>query len=113
MRRDTRQRALEIREPLHDAQADAAAARLVAGKRGAIQQPDAHAGERERTRGGCARRTGADDEHFTIVEGRSRGDHRQESVKTGLFCSGPVIIVTLAVSRVVASPSALWDSVPV
>ena len=76
VRRNARQRAFEIREAPHDAEADAAAARLVSRKRGAIEQPHAQTRTWERPRGGGARRTGADDEHIRIVRRRSRGDHR-------------------------------------
>jgi hypothetical protein len=72
VRRDTAERGFEVPKSLEDADADAAAAGLVAWKRGSIEELNRHAGEGERSRRRCPGRPGAhhDDtavRHFSLI----------------------------------------------
>ncbi len=69
---DARERALEPGKPWQRAQADAAAARLVARERGAIDQEGVDTGGRQRPRGHRAGRAGAGDDHRGVKH-RSEG----------------------------------------
>ena len=62
MRADSLERSRQVREPAERARRDAAAARLVARKARALEQADACAAERQRSRRGGAGWSGAHDE---------------------------------------------------